>query len=372
MSDMKFHPVAEIFPLMSDEDVARLSADIKENGLREPIHVFDDAIIDGRNRFRACKMAGVRPEFLDYQGDEDSLVEFAVSLNLHRRHLTESQRAVVASNIATLEQGANLHLGVKISEAASMMGVSERSVKSAKKVKDKAHKSVVDAVISGAVPVSVGAQMADQPKEVQEEFVKQISEGKKPSAAARASKRAADDDKRISTPKVKGKFQTIMVDPPWDHETFSLAGRGLPEYSVLSQDDLMNGPESSDLWIPDWADEQCHLYLWVTNNFLTRGVDLIQHWGFDYKTIVTWVKPRFGMGSYLRSSTEHMLFATKGETLTTRVNNIPTHFEAPLGKHSAKPDRAYEIAELASYPNRLEVFPGRERKGWTRWGIPNE
>jgi len=86
-------------------DVARLSADIKENGLREPIHVFNDAIIDGRNRYNACEMAGVRPEFLDYQGDEAGLVRFSISLNLHRRHLNESQRAMVANTIANLEQG---------------------------------------------------------------------------------------------------------------------------------------------------------------------------------------------------------------------------------------------------------------------------
>lgn len=188
------------------------------------------------------------------------------------------------------------------------------------------------------------------------------------SAFLRSEKRSADEANILSIKPVAGKYRTIMIDPPWDHYTFSLAGRGLPNYATLSQDDLLDGPENADTWIPDWADDQCHLYLWVTNNFLTRGVDLVRHWGFDHRTVITWVKPRFGLGSYFRSSTEHMLFATKGDVLTTRVDDIPSHFEAPLGEHSAKPERAYEIAELASYPMRLDVFFGKPRDGWDAWG----
>ena len=105
----------------------------------------------------------------------------------------------------------------------------------------------------------------------------------------------------------------------------------------------------------------------ATNNFILRAGELIEHWGFDYKTLLTWVKPRFGLGSYFRSSTEQCLFATRGK-VTTRVNNIPTHFEAPLGEHSAKPAAFYDIVERASYPSFLEAFARSEREGWAAWG----
>ena len=115
---MEFHEVASIFPLMSDEEIQRLADDIKEHGLREAIWLHPDGrIVDGRNRWLACEKAGVQPSFRNWNG-EGSLIAFVVSLNLHRRHLDESQRAMVGARIkpmfedeararmlATLKQG---------------------------------------------------------------------------------------------------------------------------------------------------------------------------------------------------------------------------------------------------------------------------
>src|SRR5262249_48153808 len=100
----QFHEVANIFPLLQGEEFAQLVDDIKEHGLRDPIWLFDGKIIDGRNRYRACQEAGVDPEFREWEGP-GSLVSFVVSLNLHRRHLDESQRAMVAAKIANMRQG---------------------------------------------------------------------------------------------------------------------------------------------------------------------------------------------------------------------------------------------------------------------------
>src|SRR5690349_6175265 len=98
---MKFHPVAALFPLMEGEDFAALVEDIRENGLLEPIWTHDGQIIDGRNRYRACEAAGVKPHFRQWDGT-GSLVAFVVSLNLKRRHLTAAQRAMVAVDLLPL------------------------------------------------------------------------------------------------------------------------------------------------------------------------------------------------------------------------------------------------------------------------------
>jgi len=98
---MKFHPVAELFPLMSDEEFAGLCADIEANGLRSEIWTYEGKIIDGRNRFNACTKAGVEPRYREWNG-AGSLVSFVVSLNLNRRHLSESQRAMVAQKMAQM------------------------------------------------------------------------------------------------------------------------------------------------------------------------------------------------------------------------------------------------------------------------------
>ena len=114
-----------------------------------------------------------------------------------------------------------------------------------------------------------------------------------------------------------------------------------------------------------WAEENCHLYLWTTNNFLPRAVELMAAWGFAHKTVLIWVKPRMGLGSYFRNTTELVLFGVRGE-LRTRADDIATHFEAPVGEHSAKPDIFYDIVKRASYPPYSEVFQRTAREG-----IPN-
>ena len=90
------HPAAEIFPMMDEAQLAQLASDIKEQGLLEPISILDDQILDGRNRFRACALAGVKPEFIKVDLDGASATEFVLSKNLHRRHLTTAQRAALA------------------------------------------------------------------------------------------------------------------------------------------------------------------------------------------------------------------------------------------------------------------------------------
>jgi N6-adenosine-specific RNA methylase IME4 len=124
-----------------------------------------------------------------------------------------------------------------------------------------------------------------------------------------------------------------------------------------------------DLDVAAWADAEagCHLYCWVTNNFMARACELVKHWGFQHRTIITWIKPPpFGLGSYFRNSTEHVIFATRGDT-TTRpaAASLPTHFEAPRGEHSEKPEKFYEIVRAASYPPYGEANQREPRPDFT-------
>src|ERR1700739_141478 len=98
-----FHDLGNTFPMLAGDEAKALARDIREHGLREPITLLDGKILDGRNRYVACREAGVEPRFTSYRGDNPAA--HVVSLNLKRRHLTESQRAMVATKLATLEHG---------------------------------------------------------------------------------------------------------------------------------------------------------------------------------------------------------------------------------------------------------------------------
>lgn len=183
---MQPHPAAEIFPLMSGADFDALVADIRENGQREPIIVHDGLILDGRNRHRACVELGLTPGTMkwDRVGTPEAYV---ISTNLRRRHLNESQRAMIAKKLANMPahrpdaNGANLRTSQN--EAADLLKVSRRSVQLAAVVQDRAAPDLVAAVERGDIPVSTAAQLVDLPKARQREIAK---DGKR--AAARAAK----------------------------------------------------------------------------------------------------------------------------------------------------------------------------------------
>ncbi len=163
------------------------------------------------------------------------------------------------------------------------------------------------------------------------------------------------DEKRILAIQPRpGKYRTIVIDPAWDFDAFSkgaVASSG--QYARQSI------PELEKLNLKDWAEPQCHLYCWSPNAYVAKACKLIEGWGFEFKNILTWVKPPpFGLGRNFRNSTEQVLFAMIGDQVT-RVDNLPTHFEGPRGEHSEKPEQFYDIVRLASYPPYGE---GNQRK----------
>ena len=166
---MRVHSIADIFPRMSAAEYAALRDDIQKNGQREPIWVWNDQIIDGRHRAQACEELGIEPASRQYDGDESTLVAFVVSLNLHRRHLDESQRAMVAGKLATLGRGrpeGNASIdAITQTQAAELLNVSRPSVQRAREVIDKGAPDLVQAVERGDVSVSLAAQVVDLPEE---------------------------------------------------------------------------------------------------------------------------------------------------------------------------------------------------------------
>jgi len=166
------------------------------------------------------------------------------------------------------------------------------------------------------------------------------------------------------------KYKTLYLDPPWPEQGGGKIKRGADRhYKLMSLKDIEALP------VKELADPKgCHLYMWVTNNFLPSGMRILKAWGFEYITLITWQKDRAGLGQYFRGITEHCIFAT---TLTRlpykkridgrRAQGV-TGFYEPKTVHSRKPDTMREMIERVSYGPRLELFARESFPGWDCWG----
>lgn len=161
------------------------------------------------------------------------------------------------------------------------------------------------------------------------------------------------------------RYPAIILDPPWDWRDQGAVdqfGRTKPDYATMRLTDIEALP------VPDLAEDNAHLYLWVTNYCLRDGLDLCDLWGFRYITLLTWCKPSIGVGNYFRVNTEHVIFGVRGKLPLLR-NDLGTHFAAGRpGPHSAKPDEFYSIVETSSPGPWLEMFARTVRSGWAQWG----
>ena len=165
---LPFHPLAALFQLTGGTAYTALVEDIRAHGLNRPVVLYQDMILDGRNRYRACIDADVPVRTVTYDGDDP--FGFVRSENLLRRHSNESQRAMGATRLATLPRGSNQHAhwcAPSQDEAADLFNVSRRSVQHARIVLDHAEQEIVDAVDAGLLTVKTAASIARQPRERQ-------------------------------------------------------------------------------------------------------------------------------------------------------------------------------------------------------------
>lgn len=159
-------------------------------------------------------------------------------------------------------------------------------------------------------------------------------------------------------------YRTIVADPPWQYGNTSTRGAAEDHYPTMSIAQLCELP------VEDWAADEAHLYLWTTNGFLREAFEVLDAWGFVYKTTLTWVKPQLGMGNYFRSSTEHILFGVRGGMKMLDSNQI-NWFQEKRGRHSKKPARFFDLVEKVSPGPFLEMFAREhplDRQHWAVWG----
>lgn len=166
-------------------------------------------------------------------------------------------------------------------------------------------------------------------------------------------------------------YGLIMADPPWSFKTFSKKGHTAKgahgQYSCMNLGDIKQMPVS------EYADKDSILWLWATNPMLPQALEVMEAWGFTFKTAGHWSKKTkhgkqaFGTGYLLRCAGEPFLIGTIGKPKTAR--NVRSVIEGKIREHSRKPEEAYLAAEnLITGTPKLDLFSRQSRDGWDNWG----
>lgn len=161
--------------------------------------------------------------------------------------------------------------------------------------------------------------------------------------------------------KQKKQFGCIYADPPWKYGNQGTRASTDNHYQTMTVEEIAAEP------VAQLSADNCHLHLWTTNGFLFEAREIMEAWGFKYKSAFVWVKPQMGMGNYWRLSHEFMLLGVKG-SLPFREHNLMSWIEADRTKHSRKPRVVREMIERASPGPYLELYGREEIEGWTVYG----
>ena len=171
------------------------------------------------------------------------------------------------------------------------------------------------------------------------------------------------------------KYRTLVADPPWAAvlrapRRFDGHENEYNSYGTMTDAELMSMP------VGLWGEDNAHLYLWCLNSNIAQAHKVAAAWGFEVKTLITWVKGRIegnrliqhiGLGHYYRNSTEHVIFAVRG-SLGTLHDDVSTAFIAPRKEHSEKPAAFYDMVERMSPGPYLDVFARTQRFNWDTFG----
>jgi N6-adenosine-specific RNA methylase IME4 len=349
-AELEPHPFAAIFPILEGDDLAALVADIKANGLQNPIVLCDGEILDGRNRYLACAKAGVPIRTENYGGSDP--LSFVISVNLRRRHLNESQRAMVAAQLATLRRGSNQHASIEASSqsgAADLMKVSRSAVQRARNVRKKAIPKLRRRVERGEVSVSLAEKVARLPIEDQDKLAA-ADEGTlrsvvRTSTRVKREVEVAEKIEQVSQSLGAKLYGVIYADPPWSSD----------DASSISRICTMKLPAADD----------CVLFLWASMPRLADALRVLEAWGFTYKSHFVWAKTTTEDGFGLRIQHELLLIGVRGEVPEPSARENCSFLGVEAGPGSIKPD-AFAVIIESLFPTlpKIELFARASRKGW--------
>src|SRR5688572_10862270 len=296
------HEAASAFPMMDAGRFAELRADIETHGLREPITLCDDKILDGRNRYKACSELGIEPHSRLYQGDPWAYVW---SLNGQRRDLSEDQRAQIFIHVAkqsdhwqTAREEIATAANAKRSKTQKGVPKAEAKERAATKCSGTfADEHKTQNAKASAAGVNAGAiARAEALERKRPDLAEKVRIGEvKPAEARRQAKRDEVANKAEALP--DGTYTVFYADPPWQYGD-GRTGDRITATGALHHYPTMTLAELKALDIAGRAAENSVLFLWATSPLLPDALDLCRAWGFAYKASFVWDKVKHNMGHY--------------------------------------------------------------------------
>ena len=361
---LEIHPLADIFPEMSDIELGSLADDIAENGVLHTLVLYEGKILDGRHRYWAAQAAGIDPADIptrELPAGTDP-VSYVVSTNIKRRHLDETQRSMIAGRLPRLQHGQKTsdegsQTKSSLSERAAMLNVGTTSVKAAEKVLESGAPELIAAVDAGEVSVSDAAKVAGFPHEAQVAVLEAHRAG---SGATLASARKLSENAELAAQPApdfpQGKYATIVIDPPWQVDT------ELP-YPTMSLDEI------AELDLPSLAADDCWLFLWTLHKYHQDCFRLLDRWGFRYRWQMIWGKDsgRQFQGTPA-TNYEGCIIASKGAPRFATTKDFALLNQWPTREHSEKPIEFYELLARVTPAPRIDIFGRTAREGFEGWG----
>jgi N6-adenosine-specific RNA methylase IME4/ParB-like chromosome segregation protein Spo0J len=334
-------------------DLRSLADSIGEVGLLHPVVVtLEGRLIAGQRRLEACKSLG----WIEIPVTVVDLLQAArgeAHENFVRKDLLPSEIVALKRAIEPLERReARQRQGVR-ADLCHPATVAECQGPSRDKIAR--YLGVGKTTIDRAEAV---VEAAEEDPEEYGYLVEQMDRSGKVAGAFRRLEvlRQAKELDAAAPELPTGPFQVIVADPPWRYDS----GGSLP-YPTMDIEEIKAMP------VGEIADDNAILWLWTTNAHLRVAFDVVAAWGFEYRTLLTWVKDRMGTGEWLRGQTEHCMLAIRGKPVFLHGNHT-TVLQAARREHSRKPEEFYVLVEAISPGGKLDLFARQARKGWHVFG----
>lgn len=358
---LAFHPLADIFPMLPAGDLQALADDIAAHGLSQRITLHDGLILDGRNRYAACMAAGVEPQFEPFAGADP--LAFVLSRNLHRRHLTPTQRAALAVDLLPRLEERAADRRAETQGRPSKLAANLPPVSEPREARQEA-----------ATLVGVGARYVSEAKAIATEAPELLAGMRDGSLTMQDAKRQVRQRQISEAPPLpaSGRYRVLYADPPWKYnDALAISKTGLGEgygpadahYPQMTIDELCAMP------VRDMAEDNAVLFLWVTSPLLEASFDVVRAWGFKYKSSFVWDKIKHNMGHYNSVRHELLLVCTRGSCTPDVARLFDSVQSIERAGHSEKPQEFRTIIDTI-YPNgaRIELFARATHDGWEGWG----